>query len=92
MHLFMVDEQGRAVASGSGPAFLKSLHESDGRPLVSPMVSYAESGSTVHGHTPAPLLKSRRSPADEVEAVIADAQARFGRAQVLNRLDELGLI
>lgn len=92
MHfLEMIDEDGRRIASGAGPAFLEALHAADGRPVVTPMTSYSASGSTVHGHRPAPLLKSCVSPEAAADSVIAAAQSRFGRAAVLRRLDELGV-
>jgi hypothetical protein len=83
----MTDEAGRLLASGEGQQFLKSLVGGIAPRELTPM---REMGIPA-GFEQIPMLKANMTPAEEADRVIALAQQRFGRCQVLRRLEELGL-
>lgn len=88
MNIVMTDESGRVIAHGSGEALIKSLN-SAGRPkrTLTPMRELNVEG----GYAPIPMLKAHSTQAEQIDAVIAEAQRKYGRFQVLRRLEELGL-
>lgn len=88
VNIVMTDEGGRVIAQGSGEHFLKSLSSASPVRNLTPMRVLNIEG----GHSPIPLLKAHSTQAEQVDAVIAEAQRKYGRFQVLRRLEELGLV
>lgn len=84
----MIDESGRVIAQGPGEQLLKSLSGRAPVRKLTPMRPMNIEG----GFAPIPLLKAHSTQAEQVDAVIAEAQRKYGRHQVLRRLTELGLV
>lgn len=89
MYLLMVDEDGRTLGRGSGEAFIKSLNgATQPKRSLTPMRPM----NIESGFAPIPLLKAHSTQAEQIDAVIAEAQRKYGRHQTLRRLEELGLV
>ncbi|GAB1424248.1 hypothetical protein MASR2M16_14820 [Thauera terpenica] len=88
MFLQMTDETGRVIAQGSGEQFMKALSGEAPARKLTPMRPM----NIKNGFAPIPLAKSHMTASDEADRLIRAAQQKFGRFQVLRRLEEAGIV